>query len=439
MKLPIPSTALFALALLPVSAARGRTLAPLENFLAEPPSQDASAASQDPAGFGPLDPAPPSGGLTPEAIVQKMGERESEFAHARDAYTFRQNVKVQTISEDNGRPDGEYAQITDVVFNKDGGREEHVVFAPQNTLERVMMSPADFEDIEHRLPFVLTTQDLPQYNVTYLGRQKVDSLDTYVFSAAPKTIVKNHRYFQGKVWLDQQDLEIVLINGKSVPDDKRKGHEDLSPPFTTYYEQVDGKYWFPTYTKAEGDLHFDGGSGYMSQNVHLRTIVKYNRLQALPRNQPHCLRRRRCRHPATTRAAHDRASQEVVAASKKESHPPPDSSLREPRLLRPPAPPRSKDISATPHPPTPIIRMICREVCRLNGLGSRSRCMSVSSCSSWLPLRRLQLWQHATRFSHVLSPPRERGITWSQRQFTRRQHHLAVLAHVAVAQQDVFA
>ncbi len=78
----------------------------------------------------------------------------------------------------------------------------------------------------------------------------MDELDTYVFDVAPKTIEKNKRYFKGKVWVDQQDFEIVLVNGKSVPDDVRRGHEDLSPPFTTYYEQVDGKYWFPTYTKA---------------------------------------------------------------------------------------------------------------------------------------------------------------------------------------------
>lgn len=279
MKLLLPaSLAALTLPLLPVSAAHAGTLASPTIFLhaALAVAEDTPAAdSSDPAGFGPLDPAPPASGLTTDAIIQRMGEREAEFAHARDAYTFRQSVKVQTISEDTGKPDGEYAQVTDVVFNKDGAREEHVVFAPQNTLERVMMSPADFQDIEHRLPFVLTTQDLPQYNLTYLGRQKVDSVDTYVFSAAPKVLVKNHRYFQGKVWLDQQDLEIVLVNGKNVPDDKRKGHEDLSPPYTTYYEQVDGKYWFPTYTKAEGDLHFDGGNGYMSQSVHLRTIVRF--------------------------------------------------------------------------------------------------------------------------------------------------------------------
>ncbi len=233
------------------------------------PAQDSSVA-----GFGPLDPTPPTS-IAPAEIIKRFGEREAAFSKARDAYTFRQTVKVDTISDDTGKPDGEYQQVTDVVFDRNGKRDEHVVFAPQNTLERVQMSTADFQDIEHRLPFILTTDDLPQYDVTYLGRQKVDDLDTYVFHAGPKVLEKNKRYFEGKVWVDQQDMQIVLVNGKSVPDNKKKGQEDLSPPYTTYYEQVDGKYWFPTYTKAEGDLHFSGGNGYMSQTVHIKTIVRY--------------------------------------------------------------------------------------------------------------------------------------------------------------------
>jgi hypothetical protein len=234
-------------------------------------AQDSSAS-----GFGPLDPTPPKD-ITPQEIVTRFGAREAEFAQARDNYTFRQSVKVDTIDPDTGKVNGEYQQVTDISFDKDGRREEHVVFAPPNTLDNggVMMSPTDFEEIEHRLPFILTTTDLPQYDVTYLGRQRVDELDTYVFEAGPKKIEKNHHYFQGKVWVDQQDFQIVLINGKTVPQDTRPGHEDLQPPFTTYYEQVDGKYWFPTYTKAEGYLHFAAQNGALSQDVHLRNIVRY--------------------------------------------------------------------------------------------------------------------------------------------------------------------
>ena len=58
-------------------------------------------------------------------------------------------------------------------------------------------------------------------------------------------------------------------HASEAPDDLRKGHEDLSPPFTTYREQVDGKYWFPVYTKADDELHFK------MEDVHIKEIVKY--------------------------------------------------------------------------------------------------------------------------------------------------------------------
>jgi hypothetical protein len=260
------SAGLLAASLLPLSAATAVVFATVANPY--------TAHAEEPAGFGPLDPTPPKG-LTPQQIITKFGERESLFNIARQNYTFRQSVKVDTINDDTNKVDGEYFQVTDILFDSNGKRDEHVVFAPQTTLERVTMSPADFQDIEHRLPFVLTTEELPQYDITYLGKQHIDEIDTYVFDAKPKVLEKGKRYFQGKVWVDQQDFQIVLVNGRSVPDDKRKGHEDLSPPYTTYYQQVDGKYWFPVYTKAEGTLHFDGGNGYMAQDVHLRTIVKY--------------------------------------------------------------------------------------------------------------------------------------------------------------------
>ena len=237
-------------------------------------AQQTPPTPSDIAGFGPLDPAKPTG-VSIDDIIKRMGEREAAFEHARDQYTFRQTVKMDTVSDDTGRPDGEFADVEDITFDNAGHRVEHVVFAPQNTLERVIMTESEVNDIKQRLPFILTTAQLPEYNLTYLGKQHVDTLDTYVFDVAPKQLVKGHRYFQGKVWVDQQDMEIVLVNGLNVPQDVRRGHEDLSPPFTTYYQQIDGKYWFPTYTRAEGVLHFAAQNGAMSQDVHMRDTVKY--------------------------------------------------------------------------------------------------------------------------------------------------------------------
>lgn len=223
-------------------------------------------------GFGPLNVAPPK--VPADQLIAKFAAKESAFRQALNNYTYRRSVKVQTV-DDDGKVDGEYYQVDDIVFTPDGKRTEKVVLAPANTLQRIGMTPADFQDIEERLPFVLTKEDAGQYNVTYVGKQKVDSVDCYVFDVAPKEILKGKRYFQGKIWVDSEELQIVITNGKNVPDDLRKGHEDLSTPFTTYREEIDGENWFPTYTKGDGVLHFTGGNGYMGEDVRVRQTVKY--------------------------------------------------------------------------------------------------------------------------------------------------------------------
>lgn len=236
------------------------------------PALLAQSKDQPDQGFGPIDSSAPA--KSPDQIIQQFAAKETEFRHALDNYTYQRDVRIQTINED-GKVDGEYRQVVQITFDSNGRKSERVTFAPQNTLERIQMTPADVSDIEQRLPFVLTSEDVGQYNLTYVGRQKVDEVDCYVFDVAPKVMEKGKRYLKGRIWVDQKDLQIVITSAKNVPDDMRKGHEDLSPPFTTYREQVDGKYWFPVYTKADAELHFSGGSGYMSQDVRIRQIVRY--------------------------------------------------------------------------------------------------------------------------------------------------------------------
>jgi hypothetical protein len=239
--------------------------------MAPVPALLAQSKDQPDQGFGPIDSSSPA--IPPAQIIQQFAAKETEFRHALDNYTYQRDVRIQTI--DDGKVDGEYRQVVQITFDSNGRKSERVTFAPQNTLERIQMTPADVSDIEQRLPFVLTSEDVGQYNLTYVGRQKVDEVNCYVFDVAPKVMEKGKRYLKGRIWVDQKDLQIVITSAKNVPDDMRKGHEDLSPPFTTYREQVDGKYWFPVYTKADAELHFSGGSGYMSSDIHIRQIVRY--------------------------------------------------------------------------------------------------------------------------------------------------------------------
>jgi hypothetical protein len=224
------------------------------------------------SGFGHMDLSAPA--MAPEEIIKEFAAKESEFQEALNHYTYRRYARVQTIDDDN-KVDGEWYEVDDVIFDPTGRRTEKVVFAPGSTLQRVMMSPSDLQDISHGYPFVLTAEEISQYDVKYVGRQKVDEVDCYVFEVSPKVIEKKQRYFDGRIWVDATDLQIVVTNGRMVPDDTRRGSEDLHPPFMTWRQQVDGHYWFPVYTKGEGVLHFSGGSGYMAQDVHIRDTVKY--------------------------------------------------------------------------------------------------------------------------------------------------------------------
>jgi hypothetical protein len=224
-------------------------------------------------GFGRMDVSAPA--IAPDQIIKQFAAKESEFQQALNHYTYRRVARVDTIDDDN-KVDGEWYEVDDVIFDLTGNRTEKVVYAPPNTLERVQMSPSDLQDIQRGYPFVLTAEDIGQYDVKYVGRQKVDDLDCYVFDVSPKTIEKKKRYLLGRIWVDATDLQIVVTDGRMVPDDTRKGSEDLHPPFMTWRQQVDGHYWFPVYTKGEGILHFSGGNGYMASDVHIRDVVKYS-------------------------------------------------------------------------------------------------------------------------------------------------------------------
>jgi len=226
------------------------------------------------SGFGPMNLAPPP--VAPEQIVKEFSAKESEYQDALEHYTYRREARVETLGDDN-KVSGQWYEVDDVIFNPSGARMEKVVYAPPSTLDQggVQMSPSDLQDIQHGYPFVLTTADVPKYDVKYVGRQKVDELDCYVFDVSPKAIEKGKRYLDGRIWVDTTDLQIVVTDGRMVPDDTKKGQEDLHPPFMTWRQQIDGHYWFPVYTKGEGILHFAGGYGYMDQDVHIRDIIKY--------------------------------------------------------------------------------------------------------------------------------------------------------------------
>lgn len=197
-------------------------------------------------------------------IIQKFAAKETQFSKARENYTYRQTARVQTLDE-AGNSTGKWELVSDIVF-PEGKRSEHVVFAPASTLHDVLLTPEDMKDLQDVQPFVLTTEDLPKYYVRYLGRQKVDEIGTYMFAVKPRKMEPNQRYFSGEVWVDDQDLQIVKSYGRGVGVIKHS-EDQAFPKFETYREQVDGKYWFPTYMTANDTLHFKDRDQRLKQTV----------------------------------------------------------------------------------------------------------------------------------------------------------------------------
>jgi hypothetical protein len=231
-------------------------------------------------GNGPLNPSLPSG-ITPAGIIEEFAAKEATFKAARDRYGYTLNVTIQTL-DNYGQVDGEYQQISEITLNDIGKRVEMTTFAPESTLRKVSLSQDDLDDIRERLPFALTPAELPHFSISYAGRQHVDQLNTYVFDVTPKNAKKEKKAFEGRIWVDDLDLMIVKTCGKPREDEnanstKKNVLVSLTPLFVTYREQVEGQFWFPTYSRADELLRFP------KNFVHIREVVKYSNYKPLVR------------------------------------------------------------------------------------------------------------------------------------------------------------
>lgn len=236
--------------------------------LAMTPSAGAAQTNCNESNDG-IDNTPPQN-MTVQELIRKFAAEEAKVREARTRYTFTQDLLVQTL-DGNNNVDGQFHEVTAVSYGDRGKRVENVTFAEQSTLRGIQLSPEDMDDVRVFMPLLLTTDDLPEYNLTYAGQQHVDDLDTFVFHVEPKKEEKNKRYFQGRVWIDNHDLQILKLCGKSVPEviqKKKNQPQEVRPTFVTYRQLVDG-YWLPAYSRIDDTLHFH------AETVHVREIVKY--------------------------------------------------------------------------------------------------------------------------------------------------------------------
>ena len=203
-------------------------------------------------------------------IIKRFSQKESEFAKARASYTYRQTVRILDIGP-SGRTVGRHEVVSDIIFaGPDLKRTEKVVRAPVPDLKNFILEPNDESDLRNVQPFVLTSEDVGNYRGRYLGMETLDEIPCYAFAVKPKQMEKGKRYFNGMIWVDDRDLQIVKSYGRGVGNEKKGS---AYPKFETYREQIDGKYWFPTYTIADSELRFENKDEVST--AHIRMSVKY--------------------------------------------------------------------------------------------------------------------------------------------------------------------
>lgn len=201
-----------------------------------------------------------------EKVIRAFAAKETEFRNMLNEYAFKRDAVVQVIGM-GGQIAGEYHRVSNFTFDNSGNRFEKIVFFPMPTFAGV--TPEDIEDLGGINPFALEASKLSQYNFTYVGKERIDELNLYIFDVAPRVIPDpktKERLFVGRIWVDDRDLQIVKSRGKGVPETK----VNKFPNVETYREQIDGKYWFPTYSYADEELVFGNG-----EVMHIRMRVTY--------------------------------------------------------------------------------------------------------------------------------------------------------------------
>jgi muconolactone delta-isomerase len=211
-------------------------------------------------------------GALPQAevdrIINTFTAKEAQFRRALNEYSFKRDAVLQSLGM-GGQITGEYHRVSLFTFDDEGTRYEKISYFPMPSFQG-NVSQEDLEDLGGIQPFALEPSKIPQYAFKYVGKEKIDELSLYVFDVSPKVMPDakktKERFFVGRVWVDDHDLQIVKTKGKGVPETKK----NKFPTVETYREQIDGRYWFPTYSYADEELVFDSGD-----TLHVRMKVRY--------------------------------------------------------------------------------------------------------------------------------------------------------------------
>jgi hypothetical protein len=225
-------------------------------------------------GNTPEPPMPPS--LPPEEIIKKFAAKEDEYVAVRPTYGARKTIRIDEFDR-QGQLSGQFLMVTESIRTPDGRIVNKVIQHPQSTLHVFPLEPEDVKELERIPQFPLNSAQLAKYDLKYIGEELIDEIETYIFQVKPKALDRTHAYLDGIVWVDTKYLEVVKTYGRWV--NELGDVKFATMPFTTfetYRENVDGKYWFPNYERADETLHLKDG------DFPVRLVIKWSDFKPLP-------------------------------------------------------------------------------------------------------------------------------------------------------------
>jgi hypothetical protein len=232
---------------------------------------------------GPLPPpanAPPSVVLDTEPkpdpppipvaeIIKRFSANEEAMLLAHHDYGYHKIVRVEELDE-NGKPVGTFQFTTELTQLPDGRTYERELKHPETSLNILNMEPESLSPLLKIPPLPFITSQLVHYDVIYVGTQKLDELNTYIFRIEPKQVERQRAYFKGIIWVDDQDFVIVKTLGHWVTELGEISTDNFPFKFfDTYRENVQGKIWFPSYLRSDDSVNTKHGP------VRVRLIVRW--------------------------------------------------------------------------------------------------------------------------------------------------------------------
>lgn len=211
----------------------------------------------------PIKPEPGAPPIPADQIIGRFTQNEDLDKKAYDADTLNQNVKVEELVNNGGLFELDGEQYT----KPDGEHYETVLKPPTSTLHYTEFSLEDVKFLAGLRLFFLTTEELPQYKLSYEGKEKLDQIDTFIFRVQPKQLISKP-LFDGVVWIDDQDFAIVKTFGQFVTDTGNFAGSFPFRMFDVYRENVAGHLWFPTYIRSDSDVKAPEGT------VPIRLVVR---------------------------------------------------------------------------------------------------------------------------------------------------------------------